>query len=101
MNQNQFKIRKHPDSASFSLHTRVAPFFKFFTSAVNLTTYFLVTHQNFITLFDLKVTDTANMICTNREVEDEIKGVVQVKMTKDTRKKWVFEDCFVTAKKGK
>lgn len=37
-----------------SLHTRIAPFFKLYTGLLNVSTFFLVSHRNYITLFDLK-----------------------------------------------
>ena len=83
-----------------SLHAAVTPFFNFFTSALNMGTYFLVSHQNFITLFDLRVTDSSLMICTNKEMENEIMGVVQIDMSRDPSTGWDFEDCFVLTESG-
>lgn len=49
-----FSICKSSYHYDYYLHNRISAFFKLYTGLLNVGTFFLVSHRNFITLFDLK-----------------------------------------------
>lgn len=56
ISQDQFKTVSNPNIALEIVDKRVAPFVKFFSSILNFSTNFLVSHQSFVSMFDLRET---------------------------------------------
>ena len=60
------------------LHYRISKYFRLYSDMVNVSTYFLLAHRHFLSLFDLRQGTSGDLYCDTISLDSEIKGIALI-----------------------
>lgn len=80
ISETAFKVNKYGGRAIEIKQNRVAPFFNFFSSILTFSTYLMVSHQSYISLYDLREKDQKRRLRANLNVGTQIVAICKVEM---------------------
>ena len=78
-----FKTYKKNFEAWKAVYTRISPFFSLYSGSLNFSTYVIIAHQNYVSLFDLREYRSKRRLCATLDVGDLINYMGKVDMNQD------------------
>jgi hypothetical protein len=76
MNRSAFGLTKSLNKLTIAINERVNDYYRLYTSLKNYSYYFIVTHRQFITMFDMRQSDPVKMYVKTKPLGETIMDLV-------------------------